>query len=230
MNIDSKNGSSALIAYLHESVLHVANVGDSIGVLCRNGIALCVASKHHTWNRAELQRIRNAGGFVTGEGKVLGEYPLTRSFGCFHLLPYVNADPSIHVIELSDSDEFIVMATGELWNYISYQTAIDIARTEIHDLDIAAKKLRDYAIFYGANESLTVIILGLKDKVERKRKIVNRDSVIDSSLARLGNEVSPPFGQLALVFTDIRNSTWLWETFPAQMRASIKLHNIIMRR
>ena len=180
LNIDSKNGSSGIVAYLHDSELHIANVGDSIGVLCRNGISLCVASKHHPWNRSELQRIRSAGGFVTADARVLGEYKFTRAFGCFHLLPYVNADPSIHVIELTESDEFLIMATGELWEYMNYQTAVDIARTEIHDLDFAAKKVRDYALFYGAKESLMVTILGLKGKVERKRKPVNRDSVIDT--------------------------------------------------
>lgn len=33
-----------------------------------------------------------------------------------------------------------------------------------------------------------------------------------------------------MVFTDIKNSTLLWETFPVAMRSGIKIHNMIMRR
>ena len=49
-------------------------------------------------------------------------------------------------------------------------------------------------------------------------------------LARLEREVPPPVGEVALVFTDIKNSTLLWEYYPVNMRSAIKTHNTIMRR
>src|SRR5437660_4683310 len=49
-------------------------------------------------------------------------------------------------------------------------------------------------------------------------------------MARLQKEITPPTGQVALVFTDIKNSTFLWETIPVAMRHAIKQHNTIMRR
>ena len=52
---------------------------------------------------------------------------------------------------------------------------------------------------------------------------------MDSTLARLEREVLPPIGQLALVFTDIKNSTLLWETNPS-MQSAIRLHNLLLRR
>jgi adenylate cyclase len=52
----------------------------------------------------------------------------------------------------------------------------------------------------------------------------------DAALARLEAEIDPPTGTLALVFTDIKNSTLLWESNPVAMRAAIKVHNTIMRR
>jgi len=45
----------------------------------------------------------------------------------------------------------------------------------------------------------------------------------------LEREVAPPVGQVALVFTDIKNSTFLWETNPA-MQSAMRIHNGIMRR
>ncbi|KAJ3412756.1 cysteinyl-tRNA synthetase [Chytridiales sp. JEL 0842] len=43
-------------------------------------------------------------------------------------------------------------------------------------------------------------------------------------------EIEPPTGKIALVFTDIKNSTAIWETKPIAMRQAIKLHNTTMRR
>lgn len=49
-------------------------------------------------------------------------------------------------------------------------------------------------------------------------------------MARLEREVPPPVNHLALVFTDIKNSTQFWETQPENMRSAIKLHDAVMRR
>ena len=52
----------------------------------------------------------------------------------------------------------------------------------------------------------------------------------DSKLARLDQEVDAPTGEVTLVFTDIKNSTILWETYPIAMQSAIKQHNEVMRR
>ncbi|KAK5288286.1 hypothetical protein LTR16_003418 [Cryomyces antarcticus] len=57
-----------------------------------------------------------------------------------------------------------------------------------------------------------------------------RDAVGDSKLARLDQEVDAPVGDVSLVFTDIKSSTLLWETYPIAMRSAIKMHNEVMRR
>ncbi|KAH3685686.1 hypothetical protein WICPIJ_003327 [Wickerhamomyces pijperi] len=54
--------------------------------------------------------------------------------------------------------------------------------------------------------------------------------VEDSNLRRLKPEIDPPVGQLAMVFTDIKNSTLLWENYPLAMRSAIRTHNEMMRR
>ncbi|KAJ3169354.1 cysteinyl-tRNA synthetase [Irineochytrium annulatum] len=46
----------------------------------------------------------------------------------------------------------------------------------------------------------------------------------------LYKEIQPPTGRLALVFTDIKNSTALWEKNTTAMKTAIKLHNATMRR
>lgn len=54
--------------------------------------------------------------------------------------------------------------------------------------------------------------------------------MLDSSLNRLEAEIAAPTGNLSIVFTDIKNSTTLWEMHPSAMRSAIKLHNEVMRR
>eukprot|EP00727_Mastigamoeba_balamuthi_P013704 m51a1_g8957 putative serine threonine kinase (2606) ;mRNA; f:1042935-1051690 len=66
-------------------------------------------------------------------------------------------------------------------------------------------------------------------------------SVINSRLASMSSfledaikheemsKVMAPTGSIALVFTDIQGSTSLWEWNPSVMKASLKLHNEIMR-
>ena len=63
-----------------------------------------------------------------------------------------------------------------------------------------------------------------------KRNIRRRyEEVGDRTLNRLQQEIEPPQGQVALVFTDIVNSTYLWETNPG-MPTAIKMHHTLMRR
>jgi adenylate cyclase len=68
------------------------------------------------------------------------------------------------------------------------------------------------------------------DWAAQRRGGKKRNLVGDSKLARLDNEVDAPTGEVSLVFTDIKNSTILWETYPIAMRSAIKMHNELMRR
>ncbi|KAI8822208.1 uncharacterized protein EV422DRAFT_566644 [Fimicolochytrium jonesii] len=52
----------------------------------------------------------------------------------------------------------------------------------------------------------------------------------EDPLEMLTKEIAPPVGRLALVFTDIKNSTSIWENNPVAMRAALKLHHQVMRR
>ncbi|KAG9284485.1 hypothetical protein G9A89_014089 [Geosiphon pyriformis] len=254
---DNKSGASGLVVYIKGTTLYVANVGDIVAVISRNGgDASPIAKKHSPMESAEISRIRKSGGFISPDGLVNGELKVTRSFGHFHLMPFVNANPTVRVVHLEEQVEFVIIATRGLWDRLSYQTAVDIAKTEREDLMRAAQKLRDFAIAHGAEDNIMVMIIGVEDIFDRRtrrwegKKIDGmgidvgatvyygrgrrgrgkEEMPSDSTIARLQKEIPPPTGQIALVFTDIKNSTFLWETIPTAMRHAIKQHNSIMRR
>lgn len=237
----SKVGASIVVLYTVDQVLYAANVGDAMAVLCRNGTATVVTTKHHAWNREEAQRVQTVGGYVSMKGLVNDELEITRAMGYHHLLPAVNASPSIRAHELTEQCEFVVVGTQEVWHYLPPQTAVDIVRTCNDDYSAAARKLRDLVISHGSSSSFAVLVVGLQEmfassstgkregRKERRRRGF-QESAGDLVLARLEAEISPPEGEVAIVFTDIKDSTTLWQMFPAPMRVAIRIHNTIMRR
>ncbi|WFD32126.1 adenylate cyclase [Malassezia sp. CBS 17886] len=238
-------GACAIVAYQEGTMLHVANVGNTVGVLCRAGNALCVlGTKHDPMVHAETQRIRAAEGWVSTQGLLNDQLPVARAFGSFHLTPMVTACPSVVSVQLTDADELVILANAELWEYLPYQMAVDIARMDREHPRLASQKLRDIALSYGATQQVAVMVVQvdalfrtpcdtpavLQRTVDAAKKPARRGRADhDSTLARLDREVLPPIGQVALVFTDIKHSTLLWET-NAGMQAAIRQHNLLLRR
>ncbi|CUM66551.1 uncharacterized protein PRCAT00004220001 [Priceomyces carsonii] len=247
---DSNPGCSITMVYICGKKLYVANIGDTEALLSKsNGEYVLLTSKHDPTQRSEFERIKAAGGYVSGDGALDGMLSISRGAGFFNFLPHTHSGPDIKEIALANVDDMIVVATNVLWNQISYELADDILRQEKDDPMIAAQKLRDYAICYGANDKVAVLVLTLGEQKSKKfgsnalYNNLGRESEIfasrkrrdkiqpgDSNLRRLEEEIDPPVGELALVFTDIKNSTLLWDTYPVPMRSAIKIHNSIMRR
>lgn len=242
-----RSGASGIVVYISGKTMYVANVGNALAVISRQGAAEPVSRKHDPFDRSETARIRAAEGWVSPKGCVNDEIDISRSFGFYHLLPVVNARPHICTWELSELDEFVIIGNRGLWDYVSYQTAVDIARSERADPMIAAQKLRDFAISYGAKGSTMIMVISVADLFDHGRdrqpaidslgdyelspsaKRRPKQTVLDPQLTRLDKEPPPPVGHVAIVFTDIRNSTHLWEV-NGGMQTAMRLHNTLLRR
>ncbi|KAL9095437.1 MAG: hypothetical protein Q9165_002308 [Trypethelium subeluteriae] len=253
---DLRSGSVATVLYLHGMELFASNVGDAQAILVHSeGGHKVITRKHDPAEPAERERIREAGGYVSRHGKLNDVLEVSRAFGYINHTPCVIAAPNITQITIKDTDEMIIVGSRELWDYLTPDFIVDVARQERGDLMRAAQKLRDLAIAFGATSKIMVMMLSVSD-IKRKERLRHRshsmsmgpsgyvdeyftaarrgkrgrDIVADSKLARLDQEVEAPTGEVSLVFTDIKNSTLLWETNAIAMRSAIKLHNETMRR
>lgn len=248
---DANAGCCVTMLYLKDEKLYTANIGDIEAILSRsNGDHVLLTTKHDPTLRIEFERIRAAGGYVSGGGALDNELLVSRGVGFFNFLPHTQSGPDIVSMPLTTADDMIVVATKTFWDYISYELTVDIMRQEKDDPMLAAQKLRDYAICYGAADKMAIIVLTLGEVKSRQGKLASnslyhnlgretdlyprrrdRNAVTgDSALGRLEKEIDPPTGVLALIFTDIKNSTLLWDTYPVAMRSAIRIHNSIMRR
>lgn len=253
---DLSSGGVATVMFLSQMELYVANVGDAQALLVHSdGGHRILTKKHDPAEPGERQRIRDAGGWVSRQGKLNDILDVSRAFGYVQLMPSVQASPHVARLSLKESDEMIILASRELWEYLPPDLVVDVARSERPDLMRASQRLRDLAMAYGATGKIMVMILGVTDLKKRgtrwvrpsmsmgpsgipddgylpvkRRARAKGTDVDDSALRRLEKEVEAPEGDISIVFTDIKSSTALWETNPAAMRTAIKLHNDVMRR
>ncbi|KAJ6558075.1 hypothetical protein B0H19DRAFT_128004 [Mycena capillaripes] len=229
-----RSGASGIVVYIIDKKMYVANVGNALAVISKGGSAIPVSRKHDPYDREETARIRAAEGWISPPGLVSDEIDISRSFGFYHLMPIVNARPDIVTYDLTELDEFIIIANRGLWDYVSYQTAVDIAQRT--DPMVAAQKLCDFAISYGADDSTMIMVIGVADLFKGAATVPAPDKrkkrgigIIDRTLNRLKEEVSPPVGHVAIVFTAIIHSVHLWEDDPG-MPTAMRLHNTLLRR
>ncbi|KAG5938880.1 hypothetical protein E4U59_003534 [Claviceps monticola] len=256
---DLNSGGVATVVYLQGTELYVANVGDAQAMVIKtDGKHEILTRKHDPAEPSERSRIREAGGWVSRNGRLNDLLQVSRAFGYVDLMPAVLAAPHVSNMTIREQDEIILLGTSELWEYLSPGLITDIARSERQDLMRAAQKLRDLAMAYGASGKIMVMMISvadLKRRVERsrlhrgtsmslypsgipddtqvlftRRGRKAKGDVLDSSLNRLEAEIPAPTGNVSIVFTDIKNSTTLWEMYPNAMRSAIKLHNEVMRR
>ena len=252
-------GCTAAAAYLNGTDLYVANVGDVGAIMIDSrGQHVDLTAKHDPATPSERERIRLAGGYVSRQGKLNDSLEVSRAFGFYRHMPSVIAAPNSFHCQLSEGDELIVIATRELWDFVTVDLAIDVARGDKGDLMLAAQKLRDLAIAFGARDKIMVMVLGISElrkrgqnrfrgtslsmakelsgadegaifPSSRKSRRKGETLVGDSKLARL-EEADAPVGDVVICFTDIKNSTALWEILPVPMRSAIMMHNELMRR
>ncbi|KAG8770309.1 Protein phosphatase 2C 1 [Ceratobasidium sp. 428] len=140
-------------------VLYTANAGDARGVLCRAGKAVRLTYDHKGSDKQEAKRIVDAGGFVLNN-RVNGVLAVTRSLGDSAMKEFVVGSPYTTETELSDEDEFIILACDGLWDVADDQAAVDIVRKSApSSAQDAAKALLDHALASFSMDNVSVLVV-----------------------------------------------------------------------
>ncbi|KAK7692592.1 hypothetical protein QCA50_004223 [Cerrena zonata] len=142
-------------------VLYCANAGDARGVLCRSGKAVRLTYDHKGTDKQEAKRIVDAGGFVMS-GRVNGVLAVTRSLGDSSMKEFVVGAPYTTETELSEEDEFLILACDGLWDVLQDQEAVAQVR-HIADPAEAAKSLMDQAYAKYSTDNVTVLVIRFRN-------------------------------------------------------------------
>ncbi|KAG5352926.1 hypothetical protein C0989_012163 [Termitomyces sp. Mn162] len=119
--------------------IYVANAGDSRSVISVKGEGKPLSYDHKPTIESEKERIRAAGGYIE-YGRVNGNLALSRALGDFEFKKnyslgpekqIITADPDVTVHEISEEDEFFVVACDGIWDCLSSQQAVDFVRREV---------------------------------------------------------------------------------------------------
>ncbi|XP_062180910.1 protein phosphatase 2C 51-like isoform X2 [Phragmites australis] len=171
-------GSTAVVAVVGHRRIVVANCGDSRAVLSRGGVAVPLSTDHKPDRPDELERVEAAGGRVINWNgyRVLGVLATSRSIGDYYLKPYVSAEPEVTVVDRTDQDEFLILASDGLWDVVSNEVACKIARKCLNGRAAsmfpesvsgrtaadAAALLTELAMSRGSNDNISVVVVELR--------------------------------------------------------------------
>ncbi|KAM0846319.1 hypothetical protein ACQ4PT_055735 [Festuca glaucescens] len=184
-------GSTAVVAVVGPRRIVVANCGDSRAVLSRGGAPVPLSSDHKPDRPDELERVEAAGGRVINWNgyRILGVLATSRSIGDYYLKPYVIAEPEVTVMDRTDKDEFLILASDGLWDVVSNDVACKIARNCLNGRAAskypesvsgstaadAAALLVDLAISRGSKDNISVVVVELRRLKSRMGAVIKEN-------------------------------------------------------
>ena len=135
-------GCTSVVVGIRNGYVICANAGDSRAVLSRAGKAVALSWDHKPQSEIESSRIKNAGGFVSENGRVNGNLNLSRSIGDLKYKvdkslkreeQIITAEPDIHIEKLDArrDGKFLILACDGIWDVLTRQEAVDEVRKRI---------------------------------------------------------------------------------------------------
>lgn len=170
MKQDPHGGSCCVTALIRNGNLVVSNAGDCRAVISRGGVAEALTSDHRPSREDERERIETSGGYVDlcrGVWRIQGSLAVSRAIGDRHLKQWVTAEPETKVISIEPEHDLLILASDGLWDKVSNQEAVDIARpfcvgnNEQRPL-LACKKLAELSASRGSLDDTSVMLIKLK--------------------------------------------------------------------
>jgi len=186
------SGCTAVVALVQGENIFLANAGDSRAVLAYRDsdskdqrlVALDLTVDQNPDSPGEQERIEKMGGFVSPppeEGLSARVWldakytqiglAMARSLGDHAVKPVgVIAEPVVSHHKLRDEDDFMIIATDGVWEFLSSQEAVDIVSSEINHgasyacqrlIEAAASKWHEHEGDY--RDDITALVVRLKE-------------------------------------------------------------------
>ncbi|KAI4305301.1 hypothetical protein L6164_028674 [Bauhinia variegata] len=170
---DLHGGSCCVTALIRNGNLVVSNAGDCRAVISRAGVAEALTSDHRPSRVDERDRIETLGGYVDlchGVWRIQGSLAISRGIGDRHLKQWVTAEPETKILPIEANHELLILASDGLWDKVSNQEAVEIARPLCMDRDrpqsmAACKKLAQLSASRGSLDDTSVMIIKLQHYV-----------------------------------------------------------------
>jgi len=201
-----KSGATATIVLILGDVLYCANVGDSSAMLAysKDEDPVHMTEEHKASNEVEKKRVKDGGGLVVwfgGGWRVNGTMAVSRSIGDESVGKVMIAEPYIFQHKITESDEYLVIATDGLWdvmndvqtrNFIHNWMKENPMEGESEESCAYSKNisiaLTEEATRLNSGDNITVCVLFLKAKGKGLRRdllsMFNSDEVNQNSFAR----------------------------------------------
>ena len=156
--MENESGCTALVSMIVKNRLYVANAGDCRAVLGKaDGTAVQLTNDHTINNPNEQQLLQQRGAKIINN-RVQGHMMVTRAIGDHSVAQYITAEPEITEIELTQNDEFLIMASDGLWDVVSTEMATTLVRATVRVPEMAAKRLALKAIELGSEDNISVVV------------------------------------------------------------------------
>lgn len=179
--IGGRDGCTALMLMRLGDMLYTGHTGDSRAVLCRGGKALRLTEDHKPQLLAERSRIEARGGRIEfqrcwrvvvepRDGRLGSGLAVSRALGDLDFkepLKLVEGEPDVGHWRAQADDSFIIMASDGLWDVMTDQVAVELARdaltgTSDASARVAAEALLQAALRKGSTDNITVIVAMLQ--------------------------------------------------------------------
>ena len=103
-----------------------------------------------------------------GVWRVQGSLAVSRAIGDSHKKEWVTAEPDTRQIEITSNCEFLILASDGLWDKVSNQEAVDIARRFCIENQsggpiAACKQLVELAVTRKSHDDVSVMIVQLRN-------------------------------------------------------------------
>ncbi|KAL7085691.1 hypothetical protein ACP275_14G294200 [Erythranthe tilingii] len=166
-SLDISSGTTALTAFLSGRKMVVANAGDCRAVLGKRGKAIELSKDHKPNYTSEKLRIEKLGGAIY-DGYLNGQLSVSRALGDWHMKGSkgsacpLSAEPELQETFLTEDDEFLIIGCDGLWDVMSSQCAVTMARKELmlhNDPERCSRELVREALKRNTCDNLTVLVI-----------------------------------------------------------------------